>query len=275
MKKVIVGLAVIAISLGVSINSFAASSKPTPASGGMKMDMPKPSTPPLTGKAAKAGGTILDAPIPSSILSIPLQDVNGKTFTLGSLKGKTVVLTDFLTSCPDICPLTSVNMRQIGTSIAKAKLSDKIVSLAVSVDGKRDSVSRISAYQKMFNDNSWSIGTGSPSDLASLWKFFGVFTKIDTATKGLLDWQTGKQSAYDVQHADVIAIIGPDSHWRWLDLGNPQVQNPKSPNLMPMKLMNYLTEEGKVNLFKPEQPTWTTQAVYSALNEIFSIKIGG
>ena len=118
MKKVIVGLAVIAISLGVSINSFAASSKPTPASGGMKMDMPKPSTPPLTGKAAKAGGTILDAPIPSSILSIPLQDVNGKTFTLGSLKG-------------------------------------------------------------------------SPSDLASLWKFFGVFTKIDTATKGLLDWQTG------------------------------------------------------------------------------------
>jgi hypothetical protein len=43
---------------------------------------------------------------------------------------------------------------------------------------------------------------------------------------------------------------------------------------MPMKLMKYLTEEGKVNLFKPEQPTWTTHAVYSALQEILSIKIG-
>ena len=233
-----------------------------------------PSTPPLIGHAAKAGGTVLDAPIPTSILSIPLQDVSGKTFTLGSFKGKTVVFTDFLTSCPDICPLTTVNMRQIGTAIAKAKLSDKVVSLEISVDAKRDSVSRINAYQKMFNDNSWSIGTGSPSNLASLWKFFGVFTKIDTATKGLMDWQTGKQSAYDVQHADVVAIIGPDSHWRWLDLGNPAVQNAKSPNLMPTKLMNYLTAEGKVNLFKPEQPTWTTQSVYSALKEILSIRIG-
>jgi len=34
------------------------------------------------------------------------------------------------------------------------------------------------------------------------------------------------------------------------------------------------TRNDKVNLFKPEQPTWTTHAVYSALQEILSIKIG-
>ena len=55
------------------------------------------STPPLVGHAAKAGGTVLNVPIPTEILSIPLTDSSGKNFTLASLKGKTVVLTDFLT----------------------------------------------------------------------------------------------------------------------------------------------------------------------------------
>ena len=232
------------------------------------------STPPLTGHAAKAGGTVLDAPIPISVLNIPLQDASGKTFTLGSLKGKTVVFTDFLTSCPDICPMTSVNMRQIGDAIAAAKLSSTFISLEISVDPKRDSVSRINAYQKMFSDNSWTVATSLASNLSELWKFFGVYTSIGSAAKGLIDWQTGKQSAYDVQHADVVGIIGPDSHWRWLDLGNPEVKNPMSSNLLPSKLMTYLSPDGKVNLLKPQQPTWTTGAVYSAVNEIFGKKLG-
>ena len=233
-----------------------------------------PSTPPLTGHAAKAGGTVLDAPIPISVLNIPLQDASGKTFTLGSLKGKIVIFTDFLTSCPDICPMTTVNMRQIGDAIASAKLSSTFASVEISVDPKRDSISRISAYQKMFGDNSWTVATSSASNLSELWKFFGVYTSIGSAAKGLMDWQTGKQSAYDVQHADVVGIIGPDSHWRWLDLGNPEVKNPKSSNLIPTKLMTYLSPDGKINLLKPQQPTWTTGAVYSAVNEIFGKKLG-
>lgn len=232
------------------------------------------STPPLVGHAAKAGGTVLDVPIPKELLSIPLTSAQGKSFTLGSLKGKTVVLTDFLALCNEICPMTSVNMREIGDAIAKAKLSNSIESLEVTVDPKRDTPIRLKAYQSLFNDSSWTVATGSAKGLASIWSWFGVYTQVVKPDDGVIDWMTGKPITYDMNHTDVIVIIGPDLHWRWLDLGAPAVSNPQSKNVVPSKLYTYLSSTGKSNLVKPEQPFWSTGAVYGALNEIFKIKIG-
>ena len=88
-----------------------------------------------------------------------------------------------------------------------------------------------------------------------------------------MDWMNGKQIAYDVNHDDVIVIIGPDLHWRWLDLGTPAVTNTKVKNIIPAKIYNYLSPTGKSIFVKPEQPFWSTSAVYGALNEIFKINI--
>jgi protein SCO1/2 len=231
-------------------------------------------TPPLTGYAAKAGGTVLNVPIPAELLAIPLVDANGKKFTLASLKGQTIVLTDFLTLCNEICPMTTVNMREIGDSIAKAKLSGSIKSLEITVDPKRDTPARLKSYQALFSDPSWTVATGSAKGVANLWSWFGAYTKVVKADEGVLDWMTGKPITYDVNHADVIVIIGPDLHWRWLDLGAPAVTNPKAKNIIPTKLYTYLSSTGKSNLVKPEEPFWSTSAVYGALNEIFKIKIG-
>lgn len=255
MRKSILLLAVIFTSV-VSASSFALQ------------------TPPLTGYAAKAGGTILNVPIPSELLTIPLTDANGKTFTLESLKGKTIVLTDFLTLCSEICPMISVNMRNIGDAITKEKLGSSVESLEVTVDPKRDNPKRLKAYQSLFNDPSWTIATGTSTGLSSLWSWFGVYTKVVPAHKGIIDWMTNKQTTYDVEHADAIVIIGPDLHWRWLDLGAPQINNPKAKNAVPTTLYTFLSATGKLNLVKPEQPTWSTGAVYGALNEIFKIKMG-
>jgi protein SCO1/2 len=232
------------------------------------------STPPLVGHAAKAGGTILDVPIPKELLAIPLTEGNGKSFTLASLKGKTVVMTDFLTLCNEICPMTSINMREIGDAISKAKLTSSIVSLELTVDPKRDSAMRLHAYQALFSDPSWTVATGSPKGISDIWSWFGAYSQVVPAEKGITDWMTGKPIAYDVNHADVIVIIGPDLHWRWLDLGAPSVTNPKAKNAIPSKLYTYLSSTGKANLLRPEQPFWSTSSVYSALDEIFKIKIG-
>ena len=231
-------------------------------------------TPPLIGHAARAGGTVLDAPIPAEILSIPLIDAQGKKFTLASLKGKTVVLTDFLTLCNEICPMTTVNMREIGDAISRAKLTGSMVSLELTVDPKRDTSARLKSYQALFNDPSWTLATGTVKGVSALWSWFGAYTKVVPAERGVIDWMTGKQITYDVNHADVIVIIGPDLHWRWLDLGSPAVSNPKAKNIVPSKLYTYLSSNGKSNLVKPEEPSWSTSAVYGALNEIFKVKIG-
>ena len=231
------------------------------------------SPPLLVGHAAKAGGTILNVPIPADLLAIPLINAEGKTFTLASLKGKTVVMTDFLTLCNETCPMTSINMREIGDAVTKAKLNGSLQSLELTIDPKRDTPKRLKSYQSLFSDPSWTVATGSVKGIKTLWAWFGVYTQVVPGKTGVMDWMNGKQIAYDVNHDDVIVIIGPDLHWRWLDLGTPAVTNTKVKNIIPAKIYNYLSPTGKSIFVKPEQPFWSTSAVYGALNEIFKINI--
>jgi protein SCO1 len=223
---------------------------------------------------APGGGTYLNFPIPASILKTQLFDTNGSAISLNTFKGKWVVLSDFLTSCQEICPMTSANMEAIANTILTAKLNGKASVLEVSVDGWRDTASRLKAYQNLFNDNSWTIAGGTTSNLNKLWHFFGVSISKDPYTasdmkKLPVDWQTGKVNTFDISHTDAIIIISPDQKWSWLDLGTPDIGNGK----LPTALKAFLDEDGLKNLVKPENPTWTTAATYSALNHFLGSKL--
>jgi len=227
-----------------------------------------------TGEAAPGGGTYLNEPIPADVLNLPLVDENGRPFTLESLKGKTVVLTNFLTSCQEICPMTSANMRDIGDAIVNAKASSKIKVLEITIDAKRDVPSRLLAYQNLFATKNWVLAWGSAADLAKLWDYFGApatmeeFSKADQEVNPP-DWQTGKPSAYDMMHAEIVIVIDEKSTWRWLDLGAPEVGS----SGIPEKLKAYLTPDGLKNLAKPEGNGWKVSAVYSALMDITGVQI--
>jgi len=271
MKKIAIAVLLLLV-CGTNVAFAGSTPKPKPTPDGMSMNMAMPTPPPISGTAAMMGGTIFDAAIPSNVLSIPLQDASGKTFTLGSLKGRAVVLTDFFTSCDMICPMTTANMRTIGDTISAAGQSKKIAVLELSVDPKRDTVSRINAYQKLFGTSNWTIATGTASDLKKLWAWFGVYAQQVPNTDGDADdWQTGKKLTYDVIHEDIVTLIGPNSHYRWIDLGNPQVSN---PTILPAKLKAFLSELGLSNLVKPQQPSWSTAVVYDAMQQIFGLPIG-
>lgn len=235
---------------------------------------PSPSLtpPPISGSAARYGGTKFDAPMPAVVSNTKLIDANGKSFTLADLKGRYIVLTDFFTTCNDICPMTSINMRDIGDAVKAAGLTKKVSVLEVTVDPQRDIPSRLKAYQSLFADPSWTVATGGQSALKNFWDWFGVYTKRQASDEGSSpDWQTGKPVTYDVVHDDIVILIGPNGHWRWLELGNPQVSNPKT---LPTTLKSYLSAQGRLNLIKQAQPSWTTSAVYGALQEIFSLQVG-
>lgn len=274
MKRTTAALLGILLAIGVIPAHASTTPKPSSSkSGGMAgMNMSAATPPPMVGKAAMMGGTILKAAIPAGVLNTPLQDENGKTFTLASLKGKTVVFTDFFTSCDMICPMTTANMRDIAAAVAKAGKSSSVDVLELTIDPERDSVSRIKAYQDLYGSDTWTMATGTPAKLTKLWNWFGVYTKQIPNTDGAaLDWQTGKVEKYDVQHDDVVMLLGPDSTFRWIDLGLPAVAN---KNMVPSKLQNFLSAQGKLNLAKPQQPDWTTGAVYGALQEVFGLTIG-
>jgi protein SCO1/2 len=245
-------------------------------SASASMKMPKPT--PLAvgqGKAAPGGGSFLNAPIPANVLNIPLVDSSGKSFTLASLKGQTVVIANFLTSCHEICPMTTITMREIGNAVMASPLKNKVKVLEVSVDGTRDTPARLTAYQANFQDKSWTLATGTPANLTKFWAYFGSSnTKVPyTAAekKALpLDWQTGKPSEFDISHTDMVVIVDAKGTWSWLDLGNP---NPGKA-VIPPKLKKYLSEEGLNNLAKPQEPSWDSKAVLSALSSITGTMIG-
>ena len=227
-----------------------------------------------TGEAAPGGGTYLNEPIPNDILNLPLVDQNGEVFTLDSLKGKLVVITNFLTSCQEICPMTSANMRDVGDAISEAKASDKIKVLEITVDAKRDVPSRLLAYQNLFATKNWTLAGGSEESLKKLWDYFGApatleeFSESDKESNPP-DWQSGKPVLYDMMHADLVIIIDEKSTWRWLDLGAPNVGS----STIPSKLKSYLSPDGLKNLEKPEGSSLKISSIYSALMDITGIQL--
>jgi cytochrome oxidase Cu insertion factor (SCO1/SenC/PrrC family) len=170
--------------------------------------------------------------------------------------------------------MTSVNMRQIGDAVTASPLKDSVKVLEISVDSGRDTPTRLAAYQQQFGANTWTLASGKEEGLKKLWAFFGnSYSKSEYTAKEMmalpLDWQTGKKSTYDVGHTDLVLIINSEQSWAWLDLGNP---NPGKANI-PAKLKAYLSEEGLNNLAKPQEPSWTADAVLSALSSITGTKI--
>jgi protein SCO1/2 len=223
----------------------------------------------MPGTAAKGGGSYLDEAIPADVLAAPLFDQNGKSFTLGSLKGRYIVLTNFLTSCQEICPMTTANSRTIGEAVAISALKDKVKVLEISVDAERDLAPRLKAYFDLYQSSAFSLASGSKDALSKVWTYFGApATKIAMTAQDKaslpVDWQTGKPSEYDMSHPDVVIIVGPDSRWKWIDLGSPNA----GQAVIPEKLKKFLSEDGLKNLAKPEEPTWSVDAVFSALKDL-------
>jgi protein SCO1/2 len=220
-----------------------------------------------------AQGTTLDRPLPDALLHLTLTDADGTRFTLGSLHGKTVVLADFLTLCQEICPLTSVDLRQVDQAVAKAGLTDQVEILEVTVDPQRDTPARLAAYRKLFGARpGWRFATASPADLDRLWKFLGVATaKVgEDVTPAPTDWWTGKPLTYDVQHQDLVYVLGPEGHERWEDDGTPDTRGAAPPPT----LDHYLSPAGRKNLTAPADPSWTAEDVQTALTYVTGKHLG-
>jgi cytochrome oxidase Cu insertion factor (SCO1/SenC/PrrC family) len=220
-------------------------------------------------------GTTFDVAVPPATAALPLVDQAGRTVTLASLHGTTIVLVDFLSLCQEVCPLTSANVREVSDALDAAHLSGAVRILEATVDPERDTPDRLTAYQKLYGAKAnWSFLTGTTSDISALWKSFGVGyeTTSTTAAPPPKDWMTGAPLTYDVDHQDVVIIIGPDGHERWLVDGTPKIAAPSS---VPSSLQTFLNEDGHGNETAPADPTWTAADVVSAVQYVVTSSSSG
>jgi protein SCO1/2 len=174
-------------------------------------------------------------PVPAT----PLIDQNGRPMTLQSLRGKYVVLAQFLTLCQDECPITTGAFQDMQQSVRQAGLGDQVAFVEVTVDPGRDTPARLRAYQSEFGAN-WTLLTGTPAHIAALWKHFGIYyQKVPEDQPAGIDWWTHQRLTYDVNHTNGFILIDRSGNERFLTQELPLLHGQ-----LPASLKGLLDDEG-------------------------------
>jgi protein SCO1/2 len=122
-------------------------------------------------KPARFHGTSYNEPYPRAP-QVELIKLNGETFRLSDQKGKIVLLFFGYTSCPDVCPTTLAEFKQVMDGLGDKAKSVQVVF--VSVDPERDTPEKIQQYVEHFNPNFIGL-SGSTDQLEIIWDNYGVF----------------------------------------------------------------------------------------------------
>lgn len=133
-----------------------------------------------------------------------LTDHTGKVRTLADFRGNVVTLFFGYTHCPDVCPTTLSDMRQVMEKLGKD--SERVQVLFVTLDPGRDTPELLARYVPAFH----------PS-------FLGLYGDAETTAKTAKDFkifyqlQPGKTpETYTVDHAAGTLVFDPQGRLRLL-----------------------------------------------------------
>jgi protein SCO1 len=212
-------------------------------------------------------GTVTDRGVPASIERLHLRDSEGHVVTLGSLRGKTVVISDSMTLCSEDCPLDTANITLAARAADAAGLRDKVEFLTITVDPARDDRRHLDAYRALYDPHgrltNWKLLTGSQATISELWKYFGVFWKrVPEGSPPSHDWLTGKPLTYDIAHSDDVLMIDPSGKERYVIQGHANVTRSSH---VPSRMRSYLSQVGRQHLYRPGGSTWTPRDVLAGV----------
>ncbi|MEE4805023.1 SCO family protein [Pseudomonas alliivorans] len=182
-KTVFILVAVVALIMGLTINRV------------------------LSGKGLGDQTALIDAgvillPQSRSLPSLSMSDQNGTPVAVDEFKGKWTLVFFGYTYCPDICPTTLAQLRDIRTKLPQEAVDNMRVVL-VSVDPDRDTSQQLKQYLGYFDPR--YIGLTAPvADIQKLASALSIpFIPADTSKPG-----------YTVDHSGNLALIGPDGRQR-------------------------------------------------------------
>ena len=133
-------------------------------------------------------------------ISLPASD--GSTFNLDQQQGKLVLLFFGYTSCPDVCPATLSEMRQVIAGLGERASSVQIVF--ITVDPQRDTTDKLKRYLSVFGPSFVGL-SGSMEQLEPVWKEYGVYHQIQPI---------GTSGNYTVDHSAFIYVIDKKNQLR-------------------------------------------------------------
>ncbi len=131
-----------------------------------------------------------------------LLDDQGRAFRLKDQRGKVVVLYFGYTGCPDVCPTTLNDLRQM-----MAQLDDRSSQIEVAfitVDPDRDTPELAAEYAARFNPEFVGL-SGSEEELQPVWDSFWIFRALEPHEPG---------EYYLVDHTSRVYVIDPQGSLR-------------------------------------------------------------
>ncbi|WP_325985395.1 SCO family protein [Pseudomonas protegens] len=162
----------------------------------------------LSGKGQGDPTALIDAgiillPQSRTLPAVKMVDQDGQPVVIDELKGKWSLLFFGYTFCPDICPTTLAQLRQIKSELPKEAV-DKLQVVLVSVDPNRDTPQQLKQYLGYFDKDFKGLTASSVEDLQKLANAVSIpFIPADTS-----------KPSYTVDHSGNLAVIGPDGTQR-------------------------------------------------------------
>ncbi len=212
-----------------------------------------------TANGAPSIGTTLDGPVPASVLDAPLVDAHGHPATLGAMRGKVIVLSDVMTLCAESCPIITASMVSAARALDRSPLGRRVEFVSLTIDPTRDDGRHLRAYQRQFPAlPNWTVLTGSPSAVDSIWHTLGVWRHV-THLKAPLprDWVTGARLTTDIAHTDELIFIDAGQRFRYEMEGYGNVR----PSTIPPRIYHFMDALGHRNAASPDPGSWTPSEV--------------
>ncbi|WP_025132058.1 SCO family protein [Pseudomonas sp. PH1b] len=162
----------------------------------------------LSGKGQGDPTALIDAgiillPQSRTLPAVKMLDQDGQPVVIDELKGKWSLLFFGYTFCPDICPTTLAQLRQIKSELPKESV-DKLQVILVSVDPNRDTPQQLKQYLGYFDKDFKGLTASSVEDLQKIANAVSIpFIPADTSKPN-----------YTVDHSGNLAVIGPDGTQR-------------------------------------------------------------
>ncbi|WP_462380286.1 SCO family protein [Pseudomonas sp. Marseille-QA0892] len=161
----------------------------------------------LSGNDADERSSLLEAgivllPQPRDLPAMEMIDQDERPVALNELKGQWSLLFFGYTFCPDICPTTLAELRQLDERLP-ADVKDRLQMVLVTVDPERDTPQQLKEYLAYFSPDFVGLN-GSMEQITALASRVSIpFIPPDTSKPG-----------YTVDHSGNLVVIGPDGTQR-------------------------------------------------------------
>jgi protein SCO1 len=140
---------------------------------------------------------------PRETTDFTLQTSAGTPMSLSDFRGQYVLLYFGYTFCPDVCPITLNDLRNMAHAIGDRRM-DNVQVIFISVDPERDTAEHLASYLPHFHPNFLGM-TGTLEEIELVALQFGIYFESQ---------QQDNETGYLVGHTSAVTLIDPEGHVR-------------------------------------------------------------